>query len=97
VAGAIVYGAWLAAAVWLLWRSAGRPAAVAAAIALPLFAIVALFAIERQSAVIDAVRAWFLLRRTHADTRKRLKRYRSDLADVLDEVHAWLSHEKVTG
>lgn len=97
VAGSIVYGAWLAAAVWLLWRWAGTPAAVAAAIALPLFAIVALFAIERQSAVIDAVRAWFLLRRTHADTRKRLRRYRSDLADVLDEVHAWLSQEKVTG
>jgi 1-acyl-sn-glycerol-3-phosphate acyltransferase len=97
VAGGIVYGVWLAAAVWLVWRFAGSAAAAAAAIGVPLLALAALFAIERESAVMDAVRAWFLLRRTHADTRKRLRRHRSELADVLDEVHTWLSHEQVAG
>ena len=49
-----------------------------------------LFAFERESAVLDAVRAWFLLTRTKADTRERLRRRRSELADVLDEVNTWL-------
>ena len=53
-------------------------------------AVAALFAIERESAVIDAVRAWWLLRRAHHDTRARLRRRRSELADLLDEVNRWL-------
>ena len=50
----------------------------------------ALFAIERETAVIDAVRAWWLLRRAHRNTRARLRRRRSELADLLDEVNRWL-------
>jgi hypothetical protein len=49
-----------------------------------------LFAIERESAVIDAVRAWWLLNRASPGARRRLRRHRSELADVLDQVHAWL-------
>jgi hypothetical protein len=58
---------------------------------MPLLAVTALIAIERESAVVDAVRAWGLLRRAHDDTRLRLRRRRSELADVLDDVHAWVS------
>jgi hypothetical protein len=68
----------------------GRNAAFTTLLLMPVLAVIALFAIERESAVIDAVRAWWLLRCAHADTRERLKRRRSELADVLDEVHAWL-------
>jgi hypothetical protein len=56
-------------------------------------AVGGLFAIERESAVIDAVRAWLLLRRTKEDTRQRLRRQRSELADVLDDVNEWLGRE----
>jgi hypothetical protein len=57
---------------------------------LPSLAVGGLFAIERESAVLDAVRAWWLLTRTRADTRERLRRRRSELADVLDEVNTWM-------
>ena len=97
VAGSIVYGLWLAAIAYLAWRLGRFTAALAAGVVVPLLAVAALIAIERQSAVLDTVRSWFLLRRTHADTRKRLKRHRSELADVLDEVHAWLAADKVAG
>jgi 1-acyl-sn-glycerol-3-phosphate acyltransferase len=88
--GAAVYAAWFAAIGGLVWWMAGRTAAVVTFLLMPLLALVALFAIERESAVIDAVRAWWLLRRARVETRARLKRHRSELADVLDEVHAWL-------
>ena len=90
-AGAAVYGAWLAAVGTIVWWTAGRTAAVAAMLLAPVLAVAALFAIERESAVIDAVRAWWLLRRAHQDTRARLRRRRSELADLLDEVNRWLT------
>jgi len=36
------------------------------------------------------VRAWWVLTRTRAHTRERLRRRRSELADILDEVNSWL-------
>ena len=45
-------------------------------------------------ALLIVVGAWFLLRRTNRDTRERLRRRRSELADVLDEVNVWLAAEK---
>jgi glycerol-3-phosphate O-acyltransferase / dihydroxyacetone phosphate acyltransferase len=89
--GLAVYGAWLAAIGALVWWMAGRTAAVATLVLMPALAVAALFAIERESAVIDAVRAWRLLRRAHHHTRARLRRRRSELADLLDEVNRWLS------
>ncbi|HXW08184.1 MAG TPA: 1-acyl-sn-glycerol-3-phosphate acyltransferase [Vicinamibacterales bacterium] len=93
ISGTIVYGLWLACVAWIAWRVGGPATAAAAALALPLLALGALFAIERESAVLDAVRVWLLLRRAHPRTRQRLQRRRSELADVLDEVHAWLMGE----
>ena len=73
----------------------GRPGgALLTPAGLPFVAVAGLFAIERESAVIDTIRAWFLLRRTRRDTRERLRRRRSELADVLDEVNTWLASEK---
>lgn len=91
ISGVIVYGLWLALLVIIARWLGGLPAALAVALAVPLFAVAALFAIEREAAVFDAVRSWWLLRRARPDTRERLKRRRSELAEVLDEVHAWLT------
>ncbi len=89
--GLAVYSAWLAAVGAAVWWAAGRTAAIAASLLMPAVAVAALFAIEREWAVIDAVRAWWLLRRTHRHTRARLRRRRSELADLLDDVNRWLS------
>jgi glycerol-3-phosphate O-acyltransferase / dihydroxyacetone phosphate acyltransferase len=93
VAGAVIYGAWFAFAGWIVWRLWGPAAAALAAALLPVIALLSLFAIERESAVIDAVRAWFLLRRARGETRERLRRRRSELADVLDDVYGMLNAE----
>jgi hypothetical protein len=91
VGGFLIYAAWLLAFVAAAWWWRGPMAAVLTFVLVPVFAVAGLFAFERESAVIDAVRAWFLLQRTRADTRERLRRRRSELADVLDEVNQWLS------
>jgi 1-acyl-sn-glycerol-3-phosphate acyltransferase len=93
-AGAAVYAAWVvilsAAAGWWV----GRMAAIATLVLLPIVAVVSLIAIERETAVIDAVRAWRLLGRANPGTRERLLRRRSELADVLDQVNAWLTQPR---
>ena len=90
VGGFLIYTAWLVA-LGVAARLAGIPHAVLLSfLLLPPLAVAGLFAIERESAVLDAVRAWFLLTRTRADTRERLRRRRSELADVLEEVNAWM-------
>jgi glycerol-3-phosphate O-acyltransferase / dihydroxyacetone phosphate acyltransferase len=91
IGGTVVYGLWLALFVVAAWRLAGSGAAIAAALSIPLLAVASLFAIERESAVFDAVRAWWLMRQRSDETRERLRRKRSELADVLDEIRQWLS------
>lgn len=89
--GAAVYAAWLAVVGAIGWWFVG-PFAAAAAIAVAIaIAGAGLFALERESAVFDAIRAWVFLRRTRVNTRERLRRRRSDLADLLDEVYGWLA------
>ena len=97
VSGAAIYAGWLAAIVGVVWMLAGARAAAAAAVLVPSIAVAALFAIERESAVVDAVRAWLLLRRARTTTREHLRRRRSELADVLDEVYDWLSASGTPG
>lgn len=89
--GAGVYAAWLAALVAVVWNFVGPRAAAVAGVLIPGLALVSLFAIERESAVFDAVRAWFLMRRASTMTWERLRRQRSELADVMEEVYQWLS------
>jgi hypothetical protein len=89
--GLVVYGTWLATIGALVWSLADRMAALTLMLLLPIVAVAALFAIERESAVIDVVRAWWLLRRARRSTRASLRRRRSVLADRLDQVHRWLN------
>jgi glycerol-3-phosphate O-acyltransferase/dihydroxyacetone phosphate acyltransferase len=89
--GAAIYAAWFGLIAWLVWWQIGGLAALVTMIALPVIAAAALVAIERESAVLDAIRAWFLLRRASSSTRDRLRRRRSELADILDDVHEWMT------
>jgi 1-acyl-sn-glycerol-3-phosphate acyltransferase len=89
-AGAVVYGAWMALLSVVVGRALGTTIGVATFLVLPLAAVAGLLAIERESAVADTIRAWLLVRRARSDTRERLRRSRSELAGVLDEVYEWL-------
>jgi glycerol-3-phosphate O-acyltransferase/dihydroxyacetone phosphate acyltransferase len=95
VGGFLIYAAWLLALAGTAWSIAGARAGLLTGLLLPALAVAGLFAVERESAVLDAVRAWFLLTRTKADTRERLRRRRSELADVLDDVNTWLAENAV--
>lgn len=90
VAGAIIYAAWLGVIAAALWRIAGPVAGLLAVPLVPLFAVASLFAIERESAVLDAVKAWRVVRRARTGTRA-LRRQRSELAELLEDVHDWLT------
>jgi glycerol-3-phosphate O-acyltransferase/dihydroxyacetone phosphate acyltransferase len=94
IGGVLIYGTWLAALTAVAWWIAGRNAAIASVALIPILALTSLFALEREAAVFDAARSWLQLRRARTETRERLRRRRSELADVLDQVHLWLSEEK---
>lgn len=91
--GAGVYLAWLLVIVVIVWQLLSGAAAAICAIALPLIAVIGLFAVERETAAFDTARAWLLLRRARRQTRSRLKQARTELAVLLDEVNEWLSAE----
>jgi len=92
--GAAVYGAWtlaLAGAA-LAWR--GWPAAASTFTLLPLLALGALPAIEREARVWATVRAWRALKRTRERARDRLKRNREQIVDVLEDVYRWIAERR---
>ena len=89
ISGAAIYAAWIAGLTVIAWRQAGTAAALTPLLLLTL-AVIALVALERESSVLAAIRSWLVLQRAHHDTRERLRRRRSELADVLDQVHQWL-------
>ena len=93
VGGFLIYAAWLLAIGSTAWATGVPHPVMLSLLVLPVVAIAGLFAIERESAVLDAVRAWWVLTRTRADTRERLRRRRSELADILDEVNTWLAQK----
>ena len=92
-AGIVVYGLWLTVIGVVLWHFIGTRAAWISMLALPALAVIALLAIERESAVIDAVRAWWSLRSARLETREHLRRDRAELAGVLEEARRWLDSE----
>jgi 1-acyl-sn-glycerol-3-phosphate acyltransferase len=88
--GAGIYGAWVMALSWLAWWFGGRQTAIAVFPFLPLLAVGSLLALERETSVMHAIRSWLVVRRARHDTRARLRRHRSELADVLEEVNEWM-------
>jgi 1-acyl-sn-glycerol-3-phosphate acyltransferase len=90
VGGAILYGLWGGALAAAAWIAGGRAWGLAALAALPIVAVAALYAIERETAARDAARAWLAVRQTSPRARRLLLRRRSEIADLLDDVRAWL-------
>jgi 1-acyl-sn-glycerol-3-phosphate acyltransferase len=97
VAGTVLYLLWVVLLAWMAARSFGTPAGVAAAMLSPILAVAGMLAIERESAAWRTARAWLSLRGTHPDTRKRLRRHRAELADVLDSLYEALQRDRVEG
>ena len=95
IGGTLIYALWLTLFVVAAWRLGGTDAAIAMGVAIPVLAVASLFAIERESAVFDTVRAWSI-NRSRSATRERLKRRRSEIADVLEEVRQWLADSAST-
>jgi uncharacterized PurR-regulated membrane protein YhhQ (DUF165 family) len=85
--GAACYTTWLALLVAAIWVTAGAKAAAVGLALLPGIAVASLFAIEHETAVADAIRAWLVLRSIRGETRVRLRRRRSEIAELLDEVY----------
>lgn len=92
--GAGVYAVWLLAIAGTVGWIFGVGAGFATAAALPALAVAGLFAIERETAVADTVRAWWSLRRASRQTRARLRDARTGLAALLDEIYEWLSADR---
>ena len=92
IAGSIIYILWILGAAALAWLWKGPVAAAITGIALPLVAVASLFAVERESAVIDAIRAWIVIRRARFGA-GLLRQRRSELADVLDEAYEWVTSQ----
>ena len=92
--GAGIYGTWMVILSALAWSLAGRGAAVAVFLIVPALAVASLLALERETSVLHAIRSWLLLRRASGGARARLRRHRSELADVLDQINEWMqTHE----
>ena len=89
--GAAVYAAWLLAIAVAAGRAFGLGAGIATAAVVPVLAVAGLFAIERETAVADSVRAWRSLRRARHQTRLRLRETRTELAALLEEIYEWLN------
>ncbi|HET9265695.1 MAG TPA: lysophospholipid acyltransferase family protein [Vicinamibacterales bacterium] len=96
IAGLVIYGGWVAALAAIAWQIGGRTLGVLTLLAIPPLALGSLFALERESSVADAVRSWILLRRARQDSRERLRRRRSELADVLDQVNRWMADRSLS-
>lgn len=90
VGGLVVYLLWAVLLVAGIGHLAGGRAAALAAVVLPLVAVGAVFAIERESEVFRIVRAYLASRRTADATERRLMRHREAVAELLDETYRWL-------
>jgi 1-acyl-sn-glycerol-3-phosphate acyltransferase len=93
VVGAAIYGLWIGLLGILAFIGLGPVWGVLVLSTMPVLAIASLLAIERETAVAEAVRAWLLLRRMRGATVQRLRKRRSELADLLDQVRGWLAEK----
>lgn len=90
LSGAVLYPLAVAGWAWLASRAWGVPAGWAAAVALPLVGLLALYAIERESAVAHLVREWLATRSTNPTTMARLRRQGAELAEMLEDADRWV-------
>ena len=82
IGGFVVYSLWIGLLGWLAWRALGPRGALLALATLPIVAFASLFAVERETAVLRAVRGWLAVRRAPASARARLGRTRDEIVEV---------------
>ena len=88
--GGVIYVAWIGLAAVAAGVSMGPVAGLLTACGMIVLALVGMRAIERESQVIRAVRAFFALRQTPSEARAWLRRERAALAELLDELRQWI-------
>ncbi len=86
IGGFVVYSLWIGLLGWLAWRALGPRGALLTLATLPIVAFASLFAVERETAVLRAVRGWLAVRRAPPGARARLGRTRDEIVEVLDRV-----------
>jgi hypothetical protein len=91
ISGAVFYPVWTLVTAVLIGTQFGATWGFVDVAALPALAIAGLFAFERETAALRTARAWLALRGAHPRTRRRLRRHRAELADILDDVNTWLA------
>ena len=90
IGGGLLYAVWIAGLAALTAARTGTPAGAATGLGLVILAVLGTLAIERELAVWRTTRAFFALRRTPLRARDALRRRRAALADLLDDVRAWI-------
>jgi glycerol-3-phosphate O-acyltransferase / dihydroxyacetone phosphate acyltransferase len=95
--GAALYAFWIALIGWIAWRSLGPLGAAVFLAFLPALAVASLMAIERETAVLAAVRGYLAVTAASPSARVRLERKRNEIANVLDEVQQWLLRSEAQG
>lgn len=90
IGGGLLYAAWIAGLAAITAARTGTLTGAATGLGLVILAVLGTLAIERESAVWRTTRAFFALRRTPLRARDALRRRRAALADLLDDVRAWI-------
>ena len=91
--GGAIYAAWIGLAAVAAGVSLGPVAGSLTALGMVALALFGMRAIERESQVIRAVRAFFALRQTPSEAQAWLRRERAALAELLDELHQWMGRQ----
>lgn len=90
IGGGLLHGAWIATLASLAGARAGTATGVATGFGLVALAALGTLAVEREAAVWRTTRAFFTLRRMPLRARGALRRRRAAVANVLDDVRAWV-------
>ena len=90
IGGGLLHAAWIATVASLAGARAGTTTGVATGLGLLVLAALGTLAVERESAVWRTTRAFFALRQMPLRARGALRRRRAALANVLDDVRAWV-------
>ena len=88
--GLIAYGVWITLISTLVWTQRGIALALAVGGGLTLLAFAGLLAVEREASVLRTVNTFLALRQTPLKARARLKRQRTELASVLEQIAEWV-------
>ncbi len=90
IGGGLLHAVWIATVASLAGARAGTTTGVAAGLGLLVLAALGTLAVERESAIWRTTRAFFALRQMPLRARGALRRRRAALANVLDDVRAWV-------